>query len=121
VPTVFRNVTFAGKVADEEIQDFYCACDAFLFPNENQMWVQAVLGSHGVWMSRQTSSAGFSERRLSMGRVRGQNRGDMGKYNEAQEVWFLTGSRCLSPRVVRRIGLLDQKGTSFESRSERLS
>ncbi|MCU1331530.1 MAG: hypothetical protein JWM08_522, partial [Candidatus Angelobacter sp.] len=25
----FRNVTFAGKVADEEMQDFYCACDAF--------------------------------------------------------------------------------------------
>ena len=38
-----HEVTFAGKVADEEIQDFYCACDAFLFPNENQTWGLAVL------------------------------------------------------------------------------
>jgi glycosyltransferase involved in cell wall biosynthesis len=37
------QVTFAGKVADEEIQDFYCACDTFLFPNENQTWGLAVL------------------------------------------------------------------------------
>ncbi|HET8890689.1 MAG TPA: glycosyltransferase family 4 protein [Candidatus Angelobacter sp.] len=37
------EVTFAGKVADEEIQDFYCACDAFLFPNENQTWGLAVM------------------------------------------------------------------------------
>src|ERR1700694_3699491 len=36
-------VTFAGKVADEEIRDFYCACDAFLFPNEQQTWGLAVL------------------------------------------------------------------------------
>jgi glycosyltransferase involved in cell wall biosynthesis len=36
-------VTFAGKVADEEIGDFYCACDAFVFPNENQTWGLAVL------------------------------------------------------------------------------
>jgi hypothetical protein len=27
----FRNVTFAAKVPDEEMQDFYRACDAF-FP-----------------------------------------------------------------------------------------
>jgi glycosyltransferase involved in cell wall biosynthesis len=40
---VTQEVTFAGKVADEEIQDFYCACDAFLFPNENQTWGLAVL------------------------------------------------------------------------------
>src|SRR5207253_2849185 len=37
------QVTFAGKVADEEIRDFYCACDAFLFPNEQQTWGLAVL------------------------------------------------------------------------------
>lgn len=41
--SVTQEVTFAGKVADEEIQDFYCACDAFLFPNENQTWGLAVL------------------------------------------------------------------------------
>jgi glycosyltransferase involved in cell wall biosynthesis len=40
---VTQEVTFAGKVADEEIQDFYCACDVFLFPNENQTWGLAVL------------------------------------------------------------------------------
>jgi glycosyltransferase involved in cell wall biosynthesis len=40
---VTEEVTFAGKVADEEIQDFYCACDAFLFPNENQTWGLAVM------------------------------------------------------------------------------
>lgn len=40
---VADEITFAGKVADEEIQDFYCACDAFLFPNENQTWGLAVL------------------------------------------------------------------------------
>src|SRR5205807_8534240 len=40
---ITEEVTFAGKVADEEIQDFYCACDAFLFPNENQTWGLAVL------------------------------------------------------------------------------
>lgn len=37
------RVAFAGKVADEEIRDFYCACDAFLFPNEQQTWGLAVL------------------------------------------------------------------------------
>jgi glycosyltransferase involved in cell wall biosynthesis len=40
---VTDEVIFAGKVADEEIQDFYCACDAFLFPNENQTWGLAVI------------------------------------------------------------------------------
>ena len=38
-----ERVTFAGKVDDQEIRDFYCACDAFLFPNENQTWGLAVL------------------------------------------------------------------------------
>jgi glycosyltransferase involved in cell wall biosynthesis len=37
------RVTFAGKVADDEVRDFYCACDAFVFPNENQTWGLAVL------------------------------------------------------------------------------
>jgi len=37
------EVIFTGKVADEEIRDFYCACDAFLFPNENQTWGLAVM------------------------------------------------------------------------------
>jgi glycosyltransferase involved in cell wall biosynthesis len=36
-------VTFAGKVADEEICDFYAACDAFVFPNDQQTWGLAVL------------------------------------------------------------------------------
>jgi glycosyltransferase involved in cell wall biosynthesis len=36
-------VIFTGKVADDEMRDFYCACDAFLFPNENQTWGLAVL------------------------------------------------------------------------------
>lgn len=40
---VTHEVTFAGKVGDEEIADFYCACDAFVFPNENQTWGLAVL------------------------------------------------------------------------------
>ncbi|SRR5579859_3599542 len=40
---VHDRIIFAGKVADEEIRDFYCACDAFLFPNENQTWGLAVL------------------------------------------------------------------------------
>lgn len=38
-----NTVTFAGKVADEEIRDFYCACDAFVFPNDQQTWGLAVL------------------------------------------------------------------------------
>src|SRR5262249_55060375 len=36
-------ITFTGKVEDDEVRDFYCACDAFLFPNENQTWGLAVL------------------------------------------------------------------------------
>lgn len=37
------QVTFAGKVPDEEIRDFYAASDAFVFPNERQTWGLAVL------------------------------------------------------------------------------
>ena len=40
---VEHEVTFTGKVADEEIQDFYAACDAFLFPNDKQTWGLVVL------------------------------------------------------------------------------
>ena len=40
---VQHYVTFAGKVEDDEVRDFYSACDAFLFPNENQTWGLAVL------------------------------------------------------------------------------
>jgi glycosyltransferase involved in cell wall biosynthesis len=38
-----RVVTFAGKVADQEICDFYAACDAFVFPNHQQTWGLVVL------------------------------------------------------------------------------
>jgi glycosyltransferase involved in cell wall biosynthesis len=37
------RITFAGKVADEEICDFYAACDAFVFPNDQQTWGLVVL------------------------------------------------------------------------------
>jgi glycosyltransferase involved in cell wall biosynthesis len=37
------GVIFSGKVADEEIRDFYAACDAFLFPNNKQTWGLVVL------------------------------------------------------------------------------
>src|SRR5262249_34021173 len=40
---VADRVIFAGRVEDDEVRDFYCACDAFLFPNENQTWGLAVL------------------------------------------------------------------------------
>jgi len=40
---VSEQVVFAGKVEDTEMRDFYCACDAFIFPNENQTWGLAVL------------------------------------------------------------------------------
>jgi glycosyltransferase involved in cell wall biosynthesis len=36
-------VSFAGKVPDEEICDFYAACDAFVFPNDQQTWGLVVL------------------------------------------------------------------------------
>jgi len=38
-----QQIIFADKVADEEIRDFYSACDAFLFPNDRQTWGLAVL------------------------------------------------------------------------------
>jgi glycosyltransferase involved in cell wall biosynthesis len=37
------QITFSGKVADEEIRDFYAGCDAFVFPNDQQTWGLAVL------------------------------------------------------------------------------
>ena len=37
------KVTFAAKVAEEEIRDFYSAADVFLFPNDQQTWGLAVL------------------------------------------------------------------------------
>jgi glycosyltransferase involved in cell wall biosynthesis len=40
---VEQHTTFAGKVADSELRDFYCAADAFVFPNEKQTWGLAVL------------------------------------------------------------------------------
>jgi glycosyltransferase involved in cell wall biosynthesis len=40
---IHDRVAFAGKIADEEIRDFYCACDVFLFPNEHQTWGLAVM------------------------------------------------------------------------------
>jgi glycosyltransferase involved in cell wall biosynthesis len=38
-----KVVTFSGKVADGEIRDFYAACDAFVFPNDQQTWGLVVL------------------------------------------------------------------------------
>jgi glycosyltransferase involved in cell wall biosynthesis len=38
-----NEVVLGGKVAESEMRDFYCACDAFLFPNEDQTWGLAVL------------------------------------------------------------------------------
>jgi glycosyltransferase involved in cell wall biosynthesis len=40
---VQQAVTFADKVADNEICDFYSSCDAFLFPNDLQTWGLVVL------------------------------------------------------------------------------
>ena len=37
------QITFSGKVADDEIRDFYAACDAFVFPNDQQTWGLVVL------------------------------------------------------------------------------
>jgi len=37
------RITFGPKVGDWEIRDFYSACDAFVFPNEQQTWGLAVL------------------------------------------------------------------------------
>ena len=38
-----QDISFSGRVADQEMRDFYCACDAFVFPNEHQTWGLAVL------------------------------------------------------------------------------
>ena len=37
-----RNVTFAGVVSEADIPSYYHACDAFIFPNEQQTWGLAV-------------------------------------------------------------------------------
>jgi glycosyltransferase involved in cell wall biosynthesis len=37
------RIIFTGKVEENEIRDFYSACDAFLFPNDQQTWGLAVL------------------------------------------------------------------------------
>jgi glycosyltransferase involved in cell wall biosynthesis len=37
-----NEVNFADKVPDEEISDFFAACDAFVFPNDHQTWGLAV-------------------------------------------------------------------------------
>ena len=37
------KVTFAAKVPESEIRDFYSAADTFLFPNDQQTWGLAVL------------------------------------------------------------------------------
>jgi glycosyltransferase involved in cell wall biosynthesis len=39
---VDHEVTFTGKIPDDEIRDLYAACDAFLFPNHQQTWGLAV-------------------------------------------------------------------------------
>ena len=36
------RVTFAGAVSEEDLSLHYHACDAFVFPNENQTWALAV-------------------------------------------------------------------------------
>ncbi|MGD0114447.1 MAG: glycosyltransferase family 4 protein [Dehalococcoidia bacterium] len=36
------RVTFAGAVPENELKLYYHACDAFVFPNENQTWALAV-------------------------------------------------------------------------------
>jgi glycosyltransferase involved in cell wall biosynthesis len=36
------RVTFAGAVPENELALYYHACDAFVFPNENQTWALAV-------------------------------------------------------------------------------
>jgi|SRR5581483_5521138 len=54
-------------------------------------------------------AGGFYKPWWSTGRVRGQNRRDIGKYNETREISFITGCACLiKAEVVRQIGLLDE-------------
>jgi len=40
---VQQYITFVSKLADDEIRDFYCACDGFVFPNDQQTWGLAAL------------------------------------------------------------------------------
>lgn len=40
---ITEHVTFAGAVDESELNLYYHACDAFLFPNENQTWALAVI------------------------------------------------------------------------------
>ncbi|MDI6858525.1 MAG: glycosyltransferase family 4 protein [Dehalococcoidia bacterium] len=40
---ITEHVTFAGAVDENELKLYYHACDAFLFPNENQTWALAVI------------------------------------------------------------------------------
>lgn len=40
---ITERVTFAGAVDESELKLYYHACDAFLFPNENQTWALAVI------------------------------------------------------------------------------
>ena len=37
-----NRVTFAGAVSEGDLKLYYHACDAFVFPNENQTWALAV-------------------------------------------------------------------------------
>jgi GT2 family glycosyltransferase len=54
-------------------------------------------------------AGGFYKPWWSSGKVRGQNRRDLGKYNETREISFITGCACLiKAEVVRKIGLLDE-------------
>src|SRR5438034_11505049 len=40
---VQQYITFVSKLADDEIRDFYCACDGFVFPNHQHTWGLAAL------------------------------------------------------------------------------
>jgi glycosyltransferase involved in cell wall biosynthesis len=40
---ITKNVTFAGAVAESDLRLYHHACDAFVFPNENQTWALAVI------------------------------------------------------------------------------
>jgi hypothetical protein len=54
-------------------------------------------------------AGGFYKPWWSTGKVRGQNRRDVGKYNETREISFATGCAFLiKTGVVRQIGLLDE-------------
>lgn len=54
-------------------------------------------------------AGGFYKPWWNTGRVRGENRRDVGKYDETREITFATGCALLiKTKVVRRIGLLDE-------------